>query len=388
MSPKITRIIPALILLCIAHFCHAQSVIIPGNIKLPKDSVIKSQLIGSLNGFLQQKDQPNKDNKFVLKEDLLETSALLDEMKGMDQDAKRKDNSFYKCYLSNVVKQDDNNYVVQVSYIGLADNAPVYRAGFRLLAKRRDDVFYFSSPLKRSTWSWKAKNMGNVTYRYKDTLNQVDARKYIETVDFYDRKLNIPQQHTTFYYCDSFPEVLQVTGIDYKTDYNGSGGDNLSSHVNNEGLVVGGGKVYQYCFDVHDLWHERLRYVVNSDIINRPVDEGCAYLYGGSWGVSWQEVLARFKQYAANNPNADWLALYTASTKFEDDDKPMYVAYALNALIVQKIEREKSFAPVLELLGCGKRQSGDENYFNTLEKIIGITKASFNADMWKLLKGL
>lgn len=216
MNLKISPVIPVLILLCAASFCHAQSIIIPGNTKLPKDSVVKNQLIGSLNSFLQQKDQPNKDNKFVLKEDLPETSALLDEMKGMDQDAKRKDNSFYKCYLSNVVKQDDNNYIVQVSYIGIVDNAPVYRASFRFLAERKDNVFYFSSPLKRNTLTWKAKKMGNVTYRYKDTLNLADARKYLETVNFYDKKLNIPQQPITFYYCDSFPEVLQLTGIDYK----------------------------------------------------------------------------------------------------------------------------------------------------------------------------
>ena len=157
--------------------------------------------------------------------------------------------------------------------------------------------------------------MGNVTYHYKDTLNQIDAKKYLETVNFYDKKLSIPIQPISFYYCDNFPEVLQLTGIDYKADYNGSTGDNLSSHTNNEGLIMGGGKVYQYCFDVHDLWHERLRYVISSDIINRPVDEGCAYLYGGSWGVSWPDVWRNeFKQYAANIPNADWLTLHHTQT--------------------------------------------------------------------------
>jgi hypothetical protein len=388
MNLKFFRTIIALIAVCVASFSYAQSVIIAGNIKLPKDSVVKNQLISSLNSFLQQKDKPNQENKFVLKEDLLETSALLDEMKGMDQNIKLKDNSFYKCYLGNVVKQNDNNYIIQISYVGVTEGVPVLRASFRLLAKKRDDQFYFSSLLKRNTLSWKTKKMGNVTYYYKDTLNNTDARKYLETVNFYDKKLEIPEQPIAFYYCDSFPEVLQLTGIDYKADYNGSTGDNLSSHTTNEGLIVAGGKVYQYSFDVHDLWHERLRYVISSDIVNRPVDEGCAYLYGGSWGVSWPEVLARFKQYAANNPNADWITLYTESTKFEDDDKPMYIAYALNALIVQKIEKEKGFKPVLELLGCGHREKGDDNYFKVLEKLTGITKTDFNIKMWELIKGL
>jgi hypothetical protein len=386
MNLRTHRIILALTGLCAAFFCHAQSVIIPAFIKLPKDSLIKTQLISSLNNFLAQKERPNKENPFVLKEDLLETSALLDEMKGMERNARLKDDRFYKCYLSDIVKQDDSSYIVRVSYVGIADNMPVYRATFRLIAKKREGIFYFSSPLRRSTVGWKAKKMGNVTYRYKDTLCLADARKYLETVNFYDQKLNIPRQSITFYFCDNLPEALQITGIDYKSDYNGSGGDNLSSHVNNDDLVVGGGKVYQYCFDVHDLWHERLRYVLNSDSINRPVDEGCAYLYGGSWGVSWPEVLSRFKRYAANNANADWHSLYTANARFEDDEKPMYVAYVINALMVQKIEKVKGFAPVMELLGCGKRENGDDNYFRVLEKITGITAANFNAEIWKMIR--
>ncbi|MFI5160334.1 MAG: hypothetical protein ACHQHN_03610 [Sphingobacteriales bacterium] len=386
MNLTCKRIPITLMLLILFSVCHAQSVIIRSDIKLPKDSIVKKLLISSLNGFLAQKDKPNKDNSFVLKDDLLETSALLDELKGMDKNLKLKDNNFYKCYLGNVVPHGDNNYIIQISYIGVAEGKPDLRASFTLQAKKRDSVFYFSSPLKRNTLTWKTKKMGNVTYHFKDTLAQADAKKYLETVNFYDKKLDIPIRPISFYYCDGLPEALQITGIDYKADYNGSTGDNLSSHTSEEGLVVGGGKVYQYCFDTHDLWHERLRYVVNTDVVNRPVDEGCAYLYGGSWGVSWPEVLARFKQYAANNPNADWLASYTESTKFEDDEKPMYIAYALNALIVQKVEKEKGFKPVLELAGCGHREKGDDNYFKALEKLTGITKANFNAKMWELLK--
>ena len=93
------------------------------------------------------------------------------------------------------------------------------------------------------------------------------------------------------------------------------------------------------------------------------------------------------RQYAANNPNADWFKLYTPeTTKFEDDERPMYIAYALNALIVQKLEKEKGFEPVKELLGCGKRETGDENYFRALETVTGITKANFNVAMAELLK--
>lgn len=139
-------------------------------------------------------------------------------------------------------------------------------------------------------------------------------------------------------------------------------------------------------FNPHDLWHERLHNVMKPDTINRPVDEGCAYLFGGSWEYNWGEVLAKFKKYAVDNPKADWLDLYTKNTDFVNDNKPLVIAYALNALIVQKINNEKGFVPVMELLSCGKRQNGDDNYFAALKKIAGIGKANFNAKMWELIR--
>ena len=78
--------------------------------------------------------------------------------------------------------------------------------------------------------------------------------------------------------------------------------------------------------------------------------------------------------------------LYIQSKNYEDGDRSLKIAYALNALIVQKIEKEKGFAAVLNLLSCGKRQAGDENYFMVLEKVSGISKADFNKEMWRLIK--
>jgi hypothetical protein len=385
MPFKPNKLVITIVLVSFTFFSYAQSIIIQNGINLPQDTVAKKQLISSLNGFLAQKEQSNKDNKFVLKEDLLETSALLDEMKGMEGNSKSKD--FFKAYLNNAVKLDDNNFIIQLSYIGILDNAPLLRATFNLLAKREDGKFYFSSPLKQNTAGWRIKKRNNVIFHYKDTLNMADAKVYQEMVNFYDQKLKSPDFPVEFYYCNNFPEVLQIIGIGYKADYNGSKNNNLTSHENNQNLMLNGWNSNLHRFDPHDLWHERLRTVMSSELINRPVDEGCAYLYGGSWGYSWKEVLTKFKKYAADNPNADWLKLYMETTNFEAGEKPLKAGYVLNALIVQKIEKEKGFAPVMELLGCGPRQKEDANYFKALEKVTGISKADFNAKMWELIKG-
>lgn len=384
MNIKMIRFAIALILASFTTIVHAQSIVIQSNIRLPQDTALRALLINSLNGFLGQKEMPNKENKFVLKEDLPETSDLLDEMKAIEQNGSAKD--FFKPYLNNVVELDGNHFIIQLSYLGIVESAPVLRASFQLIAKREGTKFDFSSPLKQNTIAWKSKKYNRLTVHYKDTLNSAAAKAYQRQVDFYDARLRAPHLPIEFYYCDDLTEALQLLGVEYKSDYNGSKNNSLSSHENNEVLVLNAGYSDRSRFDPHDLWHERLRLVMKSEVINRPVDEGCAYLYGGSWGYTWQEIIARFKKYASENLNADWLSQYTESKVFDGKEKPMYVPYVLNALIVQKMEQEKGFPAVLELLGCGKREKGDENYFNALEKTTGISKADFNTSMAELIK--
>jgi hypothetical protein len=373
--------------LLLSRLGFSQSIIVPEMASLAQDTVVRKELISSLTGFLAEKDSPIKSNEYVLKGTLPETSALLDEMKAVEQSNRFNDKNFYKCHLTNFVKLEGNNYLIQFSYIGIDNTGtPLLRASFRLMGRNVDGKFYFYSPLKQNTLSWKSRRFANIVFHYKNTLVRRDAESYLKTVTYYDKKLGVGYSPIDYYYCDNFPEAQQLLGLDYKSDYNGIKADILSGRAINMSVVLSGYNFYNQRFDPHDLWHDRLRIVLNNDTINRPVYEGCAYLYGGSWGFTWHEVLSRFKQYAADHPDADWLSLYTGTKNYLDGDKSLKVPYVLNALIVQKIEREKGFAPVLQLLSCGKRQSGDENYFLALEKITGITKANFNAEMWRLLK--
>jgi len=365
---------------------YGQSLAMSGDLRFTVDSTTKSQLTSALNGFLDQKEKPNKENTFVLKSDLLATSLLLDELKGMEKNAKLKDDHFYKPYLQDITDISNSEFLVQLSYIGMAENTPVLRASFKLIAEKQGDRFYFCSPLKRNTVSWKTKRSNNITFYFKDTLDAASAKSYAKAIDLYDKKLKAPASPIAFYFCDDLPEALQIPGIDYKADYIGKRYDDLSSQEDNQYLELNGGYNAERRFDPHDLWHARLRMVMDAGVINRPVDEGCAYLYGGSWGQSWEFVLSSFKQYAAENPTADWLQLYIDSKNLKDKEKPIKVPYAINALIIRKIEKEKGFAPVMELLACGKRETGDANYFKALEKVSGIRRADFNTAVWSLIK--
>lgn len=364
------------------------SVTVSHGITLPKDSTTQSQLLTALNGFLSQKDKPAKENTYVLKPHLLETSALLSEMKHIEENTELKQPAFYKCYLTNVMPLNENDYLIQCSYIGLRETNPVLRASFTMVATKNSNQFHFSSPLKQNSLSWKVEVLENTAFHFKTTFNSANAKGYLRKIAEYDKKLNAPSQPTEFYCCDNFHEVLQLVGVDYKADRNGMSHNTLSVLENNTNLVLDGAMTPDFTtFDPHDLWHDRLHKVLSPDLINRPVDEGCAYLYGGSWGLSWEEILKRFKAYAAANEKADWLALYNESRNFDEKaTRPLRVDFAINALLVRKIETEKGFPAVLELLSCGKKEADNVNYFKALEKITGISKSDFNSRVVSLIK--
>jgi hypothetical protein len=270
----------------------------------------------------------------------------------------------------------------------VVDSLPILRASFTLIAIKVESMFNFQSPLKQNTQAWKNKKFGNTTLYFKDKINNVNAKKYFDAIANYDKKLNAPTLSTDFYCADNFPEVLKLLGVDYKSDFNGYSHNAETAKENKAYLNVNGSLTADFTkFDPHDLWHDRLHNVLSIDIINRPVDEGTAYLYGGSWGISWEDILNKFKAYAIANPNADWGTLYNDSKNFDEKGKfPLNVDFVINALLVQKIEKGKGFLAVVELLSCGKKERGNENYFKVLEKITGITKSNFNTSVEMLIK--
>lgn len=370
----------------LAH-ARAERVTVPDNVRLPVDTVEWSLLLASLNGFLDVDAANNNATSFVLDADMPGTTALMDEMKGIVASGKYKDNNFYKCYLNNVTKLDAATFLIQLSFIGVNEGVPLYRAGFTLLAKRNGRQFYFCTPLPQNTIAWRRKEIHGTNVYYKHTLNTSNARAYFGKIAAYDKKLGAPVHTTDFYCADNFHEALQLLGVDYKSDYNGTPHNSLSANAGGRSLSVNGTLTAEFTkFDPHDLWHERLHNVLSTSIINRPVDEGTAYLYGGSWGLSWKEILNKFKTYAHAHPDADWFTLYNESKNFDEPAKfPLNVDFVINALIVEKVEKEKGFPSVIALLSCGKKEKSNENYFTALEKVVGISKAKFNSSVWELI---
>jgi hypothetical protein len=366
---------------------------VPKGINLPADSTTRVALLGSLRGFLGQGSGQGQGaaarNAYMSADDLPATSAFLDELRGLEKKVVLHDTSYYQCYLTNVIPVDSLSFRVQFAFMGVRDAVPDLRACCTVLARRQGDGYFFSSPLVENTVSWKTRQIGNCRFHYKTEINPERAGAYQKKVAFYDKKLSAPPQVIDFYCCDDLSEATRVLGVEYKADYNGFVYEELAGYAADKSVVVCGFAWVNGFndWDTHDTWHARLHNRVSTNIINRPVDEACAYLYGGSWRIyGWEDVLRLFREYARAHPDADWLALYKEGTNFIPPPKILKISYAINALIVQRLEKEKGFPAVMELLTCGKKEPGDANYFAAVRKLTGVDTAGFTAYVGQLLK--
>lgn len=383
---KLLFLLGSFCLLCCTAQARQDSLRIAPNIRLPRDSATRMLLQSGISAFLQSSPTPIGENRLVLPKDALATSLLLDELHGIGYDKQSNDSGFYAPYLLNIVPRSDSVFLVQVAYIGHRDSTPILKASIRFVAQLRDRAFTFRSILPEMTAAWKATTFGQYTFHYKSTLATAKARDYQAKISFFDTKLGARTLPADVYCCATFDEALQLSGIDYKSDYTGVSHTSLVTQNDVRALTVDGSLTELFTiYDPHDLFHSRLRNALPTATIYRPVDEGCAYLYGGSWGISWKEILRRFRVYAANNPTANWLELYKDTKNFEEGDKPLTIGYVINALIIQQLEREKGFDAVKQLLQCGRREKGDAKYFEVLEKLTGINESNFNEKVGELV---
>jgi hypothetical protein len=139
-------------------------------------------------------------------------------------------------------------------------------------------------------------------------------------------------------------------------------------------------------YDFHDIFHSRAYRVISQEQRNTYMVCGCAYIYAGSWGMSWEDIQKMFKSRMSYDKKTDWLKLYFERYNFgESMEKHLLVTQYINALIIQKVEKEQGFSAIMELLASGNMYRNRENFFRILKKIAGINEKDFNKEVWKLI---
>ncbi|MEP3387264.1 MAG: hypothetical protein ABJO02_03695 [Reichenbachiella sp.] len=369
-------------------FAQTSAIQIQPHIRLPQDSLASQQLVHALNGFLAASAEPNEDNPWVLESQIIETHILLDEFKDIEKSQAFADDNFYQPYLNNVVELNENQYLIQLSYIGTKDTVSHLRASYELIAHQSGDSFKFSSPLIYNTRNWKTAEINNNIFHYANHINEDNLQAFGRLAAEFDEKLKIENKITEFYCTENLTTLLKLMGVNYRLDYNGVRQANFSASLENKKLIILGNDNAAFDnLDAHDLWHDRLSLKISRRKVNKPVDEACAYLYGGSWGMTWEEIFDRFYEQVASNKKTNWMQIKEEPVNFGESRATHLMAdYVVNALIVQKIEKEQGFEDVWTLLNCGPFEKGNANYYVALEELTGITKKNYNQAVWKLIK--
>jgi len=376
------------ITICFNINAQTNSLVINPDIVMPKDSLDSIALLFSVNAFLSSA-QENSQNKWILAPESIETQILIDEIQDIQKSDEFESDLFFKPYLTNIIPLENNKYAVHIAYIGINENSAYLRANFELIAHKTNDSFLISSPLIKNTENWKTKNIQNHIFHYPYTLDDEKAQMFANKVIFYDDKIKNNTGEFHYYLVSDEINPLDLFGVKYKSDYNG---DDLSTrwvseHGKKSLWVAKEARVFGY--DVHDLWHNRLRRVISRREVHRDVDCQIATLYGGLWGFSWEELFPIFCEKFVVGKNINWLEHKKSNahfiTKGKRGERKNYTDDFVGALIVKKIEKEKGFDGVWELL-ITKRSKKDEEYFTTLEKLTGISKKNYNKEVFKLIE--
>ena len=376
------KLLSTIAILFTAVILNAQtsSLTIGSDIQLPKDSIECSQLIADLNSFLLSvQQQANIENKWILPSEKLETEILIGEIKDINE--KQKSDSSLKPHLNNAIPISKEQYLIQFSYLGTKENIPYLQALFEIVATKINNTFQFSSTLKRNTKDWKTETDNHLSIYYS-SANKNFAEQYAKYIREFDAKLKISKP-TAFYFCEdceTLSQLLQLSGIQYQQNSNGlswimTGYDTPDKNFDFFTKRFSDGQTV----DPHDAFHSRASIAIPEKERNNSMICGCAYIYGGSWLISWTDIQKMFKAKMNYNKKTDWLKLYFDRYNFgESVERHLLVTQFINALIIQKVEKEQGFTAVMKLLASGNMFKDRTKFFKTLEEVTGINEKNFN----------
>ena len=383
MKPKILYAL-LFTTICLAANAQNNTLKINSNIEMPGDSLESKTLLFSVNNFLSSIAENDQD-KWVLAAQNTETQLLVDEIIDVQKNEAFQDDTFYKPYLTSVIPLENNNYEVHIAYIGIKDDTAILKASFVLIANKKEDKFLISSPLKRNTKNWKTKKLKNTVFHYPFTLDLEKAQQFHNLTSFFDEKLQNNDRETHYYLCTEGMDPLHLFGVEYKLDYNSNelNGRWETSQGNKDIFLLTDTKFYNYPH--HDIWHFRLSRVMSRREVHRRVDCHIATLYGGIWGISWDELFPMFTEKYFVGKNVDWLEHKENKTHFITQERRRnYTDDFVGALLIKKIMQEKGFDGVWKLLKT-KRTKDEKEYFSVLKELTGITKRNYNKEVTKLI---
>src|SRR5690554_4392836 len=186
------------------------------------DSISQNKIFNSLDILFSQINEGEIADSLINNQNKNYNKAVLSGFRGLGDDNKG-DKDFYRKQIINFYPIAKNEHWVSVAYIGTHETEPpILRSIVSVIATVENEKVNFSIPLNYMTRHWQKKVIGNITYHYKDTLNEKRALEFDQKNTKISSKLGIETERFDFYMTDNYQEVSKLLGHDFDARRNGT----------------------------------------------------------------------------------------------------------------------------------------------------------------------
>ncbi len=384
------RIATLLSFLCLFSIINAQEIIIPADLKLGADSLIVEKVLTNLEALFVQINADSIKDAYLERKQAIITKEVLKSLKNAELNEADSIPNFYKKQLVNLFRIEPNKYMLQIAYLGKGDaiTPPTLRMMVQLVANIEQEQVQFSIPLAYLTRRWSSQAVGNITYYFRDSINEKRAEQFDERNTAIAIKFGLAPEKMEFYMCENYQEILSLVGIQYDAKEGGA-------------TEYGYGVVANSIFSIkyhedfsHDIFHYYSGQVNEFDNRNWVAEEGIAYSWGNAYYVNdegvmitQQTLVTNLKAYLQAHPNQSLLELFEENKNVLSNISTMIsIRSTIASLLCDEIEKQHGMDGVLKIINCGRKSGSLAAFFTVLQELIGIDKENFDKKVGSLLE--
>lgn len=355
----------------------------PFYLNIEVDSISQNKIFYNLDVLFSQIAQGEIADSLINNNNKDYNKAILSGYRSLGTN--KDDKEFYKKQIINFYPISKNEYWISVAYIGTHESEPpILRSIISVITTIENEKINFSIPLYYLTKDWKKKKIGNITYHYRNELNEKRAVEFDYKNTEISDKLGIETEQFDFYMTENYQEVSKLLGHDFDAQKNGRTNLGMGASHNMIFAIMNN---EDFSHDILHFYTYRLR---KGKSMNFTAEEGIGYVWGNAYYVdseremiSQKQLVIQLLDYLKQNPKTSVLELFKENKHvFNDIPKIISVKSTISGVICDYIERTKGIESIKELILCG---AGDENFFKKIEELAGINQSNFDKKVLKLI---
>jgi len=248
---------------------------------------------------------------------------------------------------------------------------------FHVYAGKENGKLKLFNPLEINTkFYFNSTTIGYVKYHYPKIhkFNYELAKKQSEYLLDLSKKFKVKIDTVDYYFAPTNEEILKIRGFDFLI---GNSGEEIpSGKADPENRIVYSSGIGEYY--PHELMHFLLNpYFPNCHLW---INEGVATYFGMSRGKELDWHLRKLNKYLIEHPEINLNNMLELKTLDQYTD----YRYVLGGYLIKKTFEKGSYELVKKMMNSGKE---DLDFYNAIEKYLGIKKQELNSVIRKELEG-